>query len=376
MLLPRRLQGEGCVLRKAGSKYNNAMSRIAHILGGWSVNIGNAFFQLAGHQLLHELFPQSEIVIVPEQPGYPSYWNRKGGNPENTFNYLKAIQPDYLVLMGPVFRKEIFSIWGNILEELTTAGTKLVLLGVGAMTYTSDDIRLYRDFLSRYRPELLITRDCDTFAELGDLAKSAFDGIDIGFFYSDYYTAPVIERLAGTVAVNFDKLPEPFFSLNKVISTADKQFEFKGDHWQVKFPRYRKWLAQKSRYGMFLEGLLFSGNQSERIGSYDVVRLDHRPHPMVRAKTYRYPQMMVNDTPFPYVNIYANCLLTLTDRVHAAVMALQNGKPAMLFSDSPRVRMLARLDLDDIVKQPVWLDKERLNDEKQALKSFFKAHLQ
>ena len=60
------------------------MTSIAHILGGWSVNIGNAFFQLAGYEVLRELFPSARISLVPEQPGYPSYWNRRGGNPAHS----------------------------------------------------------------------------------------------------------------------------------------------------------------------------------------------------------------------------------------------------------------------------------------------------
>ena len=83
------------------------MSKIAHILGGWSVNIGNAFFQLAGYHLLRECFPEAEIALIPEMPGYPSYWNRRGGNPSNYFDYVNQLKPDYLVLMGPVFRRAL-----------------------------------------------------------------------------------------------------------------------------------------------------------------------------------------------------------------------------------------------------------------------------
>lgn len=348
------------------------MKTIAHIMGGWSVNIGNAFFQLAGYQVLHEVFPDDEIHIIPEQPGYPSYWNRKGGNPANYYDYVTQLKPNYLVLMGPVFRRELFSIWGEALEKLMSSGTRLVLLGVGAMTYTEADIQLYRSFLSRFRPAVMVTRDTDTFSQLGDLAERSCNGIDFAFFLSDYYPLFKNDSLANTIVCNFDKVPEPRISLNRNLSSDGISFDFDGNHWQVQFPRFRQWLARSSRYGMFLEGVVFRGNNTEQIGNYEVVRLDHRPHPLVRAKTYRSPRTMVNDTPYPYLEIYGNTALTLTDRVHAAAAALQYGKPAMLFSSSPRVRMLDRLGLEEIVNKPVWLDRELLEDEKGKIRAFLK----
>jgi len=351
------------------------MKTIAHILGGWSVNIGNAFFQLAGYQLLREAFPDDEIHIIPEQPGYPSYWNRRGGNPTHYFDHVNHLKPDYLVLMGPVFRREMFSIWGDALEKLMSSGTQLVLLGVGAMTYTESDIQLYRNFLARFRPTLMVTRDTDTFNLLGDLSESSCDGIDCAFFLSDYYPLQKNDSLSHTIALNFDKIPEPRISINGNSSSASASFDFAEDHWQVKIPRFRQWLARSSRYGMFLEGVLFGGNDVENIGNYEVVRLDHRPHPLLRAKTYRSPQTLVNDTPYPYFEVYGNAALTLTDRVHAAAAALQYGKPAMLFSSSPRVRMLDRLGLEGIINKPVWLDKEYLGEEKGKVRAYLRQNL-
>lgn len=351
------------------------MTRIAHILGGWSVNIGNAFFQLGGLQVLKELLPDAEIDLIPEQPGYPSYWNRRGGNPAGSFDFVNNLEPDHVVLMGPIFRREMFSIWENALEKLMNNGTRLVLLGVGAMTYDEPDIQLYRRFLSRYRPSLMVTRDSDTYKLLGDLPERAYDGIDFSFFLSDYYSLHPLTGLSNAIALNFDKIPEPRILLNASNPGGEMAFKFAGDQWQLSFPRFRTWLARSSRYGMFVEGILFNGNVATKISQYDIVRTDHRPHPLIRAKTYRSSGMMVNDTPYPYLQIYGCAALTLTDRVHAAAAALQYGKPAMLFSASPRVRMLTRLGLDEITHKPVWLDKAILEAEKRKVKAFIGENL-
>ena len=211
------------------------MTSIAHILGGWSVNIGNAFFQLAGYEVLRELFPSARISLVPEQPGYPSYWNRRGGNPAHSFDYVNQLKPDFLILMGPVFRREMFSMGGDALEKLMQGGTKVVLWGVGALSYEPADIETYRSFLNRFRPSLMVTRDVDTHRLLGDLADTSCAGIDFAFFLSDYYPLRKIPGFERSAALNFDKIPEPMFTVGAGDGKFDKSFEFNGQRWQVKF---------------------------------------------------------------------------------------------------------------------------------------------
>ena len=351
------------------------MTVIAHILGGWSVNIGNAFFQLAGYEVLRELLPEAEFALIPEQPGYPSYWNHRGGNPAHSLDYINTLKPDVLVLMGPVFRREMFSIWGDALEKLMKGGSKLVLLGVGAMSYDPADVEIYRDFLIHYPPHLMVARDAETYRLLGDLSAQACAGIDLAFFLSDYFPQRPVPSLQGSIVLNFDKIPEPRITVGEGGGNFDQAFDFNGQRWQIKFPRFRAWLARRSRYGMFLEGILFPGSKLTELGGYRIIRTDHRPHPMLRAKTYRSPGVLVNDTPFPYLSLYGNVALTLTDRVHAAVAALQYGKPAMLFSESPRLRLLEGLGVDEITQRPVWLDLARLEEEKHRVKNFIRQGL-
>jgi polysaccharide pyruvyl transferase WcaK-like protein len=96
---------------------------------------------------------------------------------------------------------------------------------------------------------------------------------------------------------------------------------------------------------------------------------------MFSRKTYRGKNMFFNDTPYPYLEIYSQGLLTLSNRIHACVAALSYGKPAMLFSSSPRVRMLERLGLQDIIQHPVYLESHLLDREKRNLRMFLQEHL-
>jgi len=77
------------------------MISVAIVFGDWSRNIGNAFFQLGGEWILRHILPNAEISLISDQPGYPSYWNPRGGNPSGFFDMAPAANPDLLVLVGP-----------------------------------------------------------------------------------------------------------------------------------------------------------------------------------------------------------------------------------------------------------------------------------
>jgi len=290
-----------------------------------------------------------------------------------------AANPDLLVLVGPVFRPEMEKIWAESLDKLVDNGTRLVLLGVAAMRYDRDSVRRYRRFLNRYRPYILVSRDSDTYELLGDLAENAYNGIDLGFFLPEVYQPHGLKGVSPYVILNFDKVPEPSISIfpstaeiSRRKSHLDAEFHFDNDMYIVRFPRLRTKFTSNSRYAMFLEGALFHGSEIVQLGERSIVRTDHRPHPMLRRKTYRSPNTMVNDTPYPYLELYSGSDLTLSNRMHACVAALAFGKPAMLFSSSPRLRLLERLNLERITTEPVTIDNLYLQEEKDKLCLFLK----
>ena len=127
------------------------MTKIAHILGDWSRNIGNAFFQLGGLWILQQTIPDAQFMLINEQPGYPSYWNPRGGNPSNSFDLPGIIDADYLVLMGPMFRPETSKIWEDSLLRIKSKGTRLILLGIGAMNYSDEYMEDYRNLLKKIK---------------------------------------------------------------------------------------------------------------------------------------------------------------------------------------------------------------------------------
>jgi len=352
------------------------MTQITHILGGWSPNIGNAFFQLGGLQLLKSILPDATFSIINEKPGYPQYWNPKGGNPKNYFDMAAAVRSDYLVLMGPIFRPEIAEVWEESLEKIINKGTKIILLGVAAMRYEEEFILTYQKFLKRIHPYLLISRDEETYKRLGEFSEYSYNGIDLAFFIPDYYPLNGFDNIDKYVVFNFDKTPEPKILIDdhtqqhSQLGKNEKTFEFEGVTWIVRSDNWRTKIARGSRYLMFMEGLLFKGEQTQSIGDYQIIRTDHRYTPIIKQKTFRYPNVMVNDTPYPYFEVYGNAKLILSNRLHACIIGLSYGNPVMLFSESPRLRLIERLNLEGIKDHPVRLDLAALESEKQQMRLF------
>jgi hypothetical protein len=351
--------------------------KIAHILGGWSPNIGNSFFQLGGKYVLKETIPDANFIYINEQPGYPSYWNPKGGNPKNFFDITTILDVDYLVLMGPIFRPEITKIWGKSFDDLIKRKTKIVLLGVGAMDYSPPSMNIYQDFLKKYPPYLMVTRDSETFEKLGSYSENSLNGMDFAFFISDYYKLFGFTNIDPYIALSFDKIPEPKITILDKSSSGTSDFNFKFDDyfWKIDGDNIRSKIARKSRLLMLAEGMIFKGNNIDMIGPYPVIRADHRYSPIFPRKTFRYPNTLVNDVPFPYFELYGNSHLTITNRVHAAVIALMYGKHAYLVSKSPRVQLFENVGVNSITKEPSKLNIEFLSQKKDEVKRFLKNNI-
>ena len=51
--------------------------RVALVSGFWGQNIGNAFFNLGGHWVLRQIFGDTQIAFIQDQPGYRTFHRQK-----------------------------------------------------------------------------------------------------------------------------------------------------------------------------------------------------------------------------------------------------------------------------------------------------------
>jgi hypothetical protein len=348
------------------------MSETIIVVGGyWSTNIGNSFFQLGAQFLLERIFPDGHVVMLSDQPGY---WKVSQGNPANAFILLEHIPMDYLVIQGPFLRPEFDSIWAGTLRKLQRKGVKIIVLSAGMMDYTPSAIAQYRGWLTEFPPYIFTTRDSDTFEVCADLADHAYDGIDLAFFVPDLFE-PVPMELRDFVVFNFDKIPEPRVEIRGEFSSegnADYEFEFANKYWHLHFAKLRTLLSHTFKFYPFIDAFL-PKQYPETVDGRLIIRTDHRFNPLIEKKVFKAPNSFVSDIPYTYLNLYANAKLTLSNRVHACVATLAYGNPAMLISKTPRAKLLERVGASAIIREPVTLPKEEIEEEKAQLVDFVRS---
>lgn len=351
------------------------MSRTIAVVGGyWSTNIGNSFFQLGAEYLLQKVFPHDRVVMLSDQPGY---WNVRRGNPANAFILLEQMPLDYLVILGPFLRPEYDRIWLSTLRALHGKGVKIVALGAGMMDYSQQTVVRCRRWLAETPPFIFATRDEETWRNFADLADHAYNGIDLAFFVPDLFE-PLTLNMGDYVIFNFDKRPEPRVRIlrDRTASPAPDRtvFEFRGQSWEMRFPKLRLALSSKLKLYPYLDAF-WPGIYPDRLGDLRIVRTEHRFNPLVLHKAYNSPDSFVSDIPYTYFALYAGAVGTFSDRVHACVAALAYGRWAMLFSQTERARLLERVGLTAITKRPCRLDMERLATEKAGMIDFLESVL-
>lgn len=349
--------------------------RVAIMQGFWGQNIGNAFFDVGGKWIAEQVFGAENVSPIQNQQGYRTFHRQKTGNPKNDLGLLNYLETDVFIHQGPMFTTNFEPLWRKTFEHMKKRGTKVILQSAAFFKYNDEEVNAVRRFLSEFPPAIIVTRDADTYERIKDLKCQVYKGIDSAFFAPKAYR-PVRMSLPPYIAVNFDQYPEPNFTISKTapasVPAGAKQFEALGYHWTAKQPWLQMKFADAGQWQCYLGAMMDFRRLPKQIGEYMVVRPDHRFNPHITWKVYAQPNAVASDEPFTYFTIYSGAELTLSDRVHACVATLAYGKPAMLSHPTPRARLFERIGAGQIRTQPVSLDMNRLEEERQAEVAFLR----
>lgn len=340
---------------------------VAIVSGFWGQNIGNAFFNIGGKWLLDQVFGHQNVAFIQDQPAYQTLNRKSKGNPSNDFGLLRHLDVEYVVLQGPMLTKTFSLIWGDTFREYRRRGVRTILLGAALFKFSREEIEAARTFLKEFPPFIIVTRDRDSYEAIKDCASFTYSGIDSAFFVPlAYRPVPLVN--ADYVTLTFDRFPEPSIEVQestaRTVLKSDVTFDSIGYIWALKTPKLQQRISAMGKWQAYLGWLIDRRNLPHKIGKYEVIRPEHRYHPYVGWKIYKYPNAVASDEPFTFFSLYAATRLTLSDRVHACVVTLAYGNPAMLFTSTPRARLFDRLGLGEIRTKPVILDPSLLERER------------
>ncbi len=331
--------------------------------GTWSTNIGNAFFQLGARHILSQVAAGRDIHLLTDQAGYWQYGRKR--EPANSARLLDHVEAEYLVLSGSLLTCSFPALWAESLDTLRRRGTRLILLGVGQFDYSERETAMCRALLREYPPYIFVSRDPATYENFKGLAEHAYSGIDNAYYLPLAYPRVALDY-PPYIVLNFDKGPEPVCTLaarngeyvwgRPGYNSCHVPFDSGTLHLHFAGPK-RLMSDCFGKYYGYAAGILgLKRGGQESVGPYRLLRTDHQTNPLCRRKLYYGPGAFAMDVPYGYFALYANAALTLSDRIHACVVAMAYGGPAMLFSKSPRARIIERVGATAVFERPTRLD--------------------
>lgn len=318
--------------------YNNEI-KILHCGGGWPTNIGNAFIDFGIRYSIKKAMPNSKVYFASNAVSWIYYTYSKPKrlefirNNKKNVNFLDLrgiIKADFYVFGGSMLTTNWFKKYSRVFDELVKKDSKIIIYGAGGVTYSKKEINEVREYLKKMNIFAFISRDKKAFENYHDLAEYSYDGIDCAFFINDAFTPAKLD-LPEYVVFTFDSMAEPNLKVEeKIIRT-----------------HHAPW--------RFLSNQIFSKNDLKIF----LGRIKHHQTNIIKKND------LLSDLPDDYLNLYANCEATYSDRVHACVATLSFGNSTRLYSKSARSFLFDRIGLSSIREDLVSLDRKIIEKEKK-----------
>lgn len=326
------------------------------LLKTWITNIGNAFIDKGAKTCIKNAFPNAEIIEVSgfsnmtvmtsgtkfiaryigEKIGkYGNVLVRYGDKKmkettikSNFVNIGEMIDADLAVLPGCVLDIYI-EFYMKTLIKIKEAGIPILLLGAGGHDYNYEKSKKVKSYFKRIEFSALLTRDSTAYRTYSSDFKISYDGIDCGFFISDWYTPPQSKE---QFAVNaFDTMREPKIDIEGKIIRAH--------HGTI-----------ISTYSGVMPALGSIFNLKTRVRNFDVLNENN---------------FFVSDCLEDYLFLYSNAKEVHSDRVHACVASLSYGTPTKFYYKTPRAKLFDRIGAQKIYNQIILPDKDNIENEKK-----------
>ncbi len=306
---------------------------IALVAGSWSSNIGNAFFNLGAEWLLKDI--GLDVSFLPENPRWKS-------PVQDDFDPIKDIDVDLVVLAGPCLWPRLGDVYRATFDRLYERGVKVGYLTAGMGSYSDDEARWVGEFLERYPPAFISTRDRLCYELLAKRVNCPiYSGLCTSMFLNDALVPLKLSR-APYCVYNFDET-EPELECN-----AD------GGMFVVK--------KKCKRPPRALNGL-------------DIVRTNNLSIDAGYSNIYQRPNSYHSDMPQGYCSILANAEVVFSERVHTCATALIYGRKAQFITVSRRSHerrslLFERIGAKTIFDTPTELDLDYVEQEKAKMREF------
>lgn len=262
---------------------------IANSNNCWFTNVGEAFIDIGVKNIIHNLKEKHNDIQYGTISPMTKYYigDICGDNSpafNNTINICDWFMPDLLIMPGMYLTSEMVNNLNGMGERDTAVnikkkGGKVAFLGAGGYKYDEEERRNVIKFMDEIQPAFVITRDKKTYDMYKDYVECK-RGLDCAFWVNDSFN------------------PKNMTCNKYVVSTFNRSDE-----------------------------------------PYEVQNLDNLIHPwhmqyhlnIKKTKFLSKQNIMVSDSPYEYLTLYANADKVYTDLVHATIPSLVYGTPVKYY---------------------------------------------
>ena len=281
--------------------------------------MGEAFIDIGAIELLKKIFPNERIVNISRMNYF--YIKQKISNSSlefkflNMWDYIIGDDVKYIVLAGmfgsKIFIESLVKKNGNFIEYLLKKNIKIIFLGIGQQYYTEQETIDVINFLKSIKPILIVSRDDVVYNNLKNDFR-IIKGIDCAYWCIDAYN-PIIKCFKYDV-VTYNRSLEP----------------------------------------------------KELIVENEIVRAYHFQYDMKENNIK--DNMLVSDSPYDYISLYANAEKVYTDLVHATIISLQYGKHVQFNRVDNRGLAIDALEgLKKDEQDMIYVEQELLEEQKKRI---------
>lgn len=286
-------------------------------------NVGQAFINIGAKQIINTIFPGEQIINVSRMNTYyidktishifdKTCPPQKIGKHLQMWNYVGE-DAKCLVLSGLLVADLSLVENGDFMRNIRKRGIPIIFLGLGQAYYTKDETENFLRFLSEIEPFLIVSRDKAVYENFKNYFYT-IDGIDSAFWCKDGYDPSSCSSVKKYDMVSYNRTPEPtdLQTVNEIVRAYHFQYGFRKKH--IK------------------------------------------------------DNLLISDSPYDYMTMYACCENVYTDLVHATIISLQYGKHVRF--DRTDNRGLAVDALDELKKDEkgmLYIDSKDLENQKHKV---------
>ncbi|HMI00882.1 MAG TPA: polysaccharide pyruvyl transferase family protein [Pedobacter sp.] len=293
-------------------------------------NIGDGFYQSSLYSLIKQMYPNDD-VLMEEGPMNRAFRPKIARQKDNFFNLMSFQTADVHVFSGPMI-PQLLNNYKQKIIDIKSRGADYMLISVSGAGVQEGFRQELGAFLKKYPPILFSSRDEETYSKFKEFVPESYNGICTAFIVNRMLPVDEFKPKTPFFISSFYSELEPIFKTNGPVILENVSLERKNTYLNLSH--------NISRHLNFLRP------QQVMLDTHQIVRVHQDLSTHFYHIKFSHPNSFMSFNLLSYLAMYKSADFTISDRVHSCAVSLAFGKPARLFTKSPRAGIFDRLGFD------------------------------